>query len=107
MVRYAAAIELHHLAQGDPLSEDARSALQASAVDHFRRSNLEIALQDVRLSARADGIFVLHATMAGRSLTSPLDALAMLDEAVRRALIRTGLFEEFDVARRRLEVWPS
>lgn len=106
-MRYTAAIELNHLAHGDPLTEAARAALEASAVNHFRRGNLDVELHDVRLSARAGGVFALHATMVGRSLTSPLDALTMLDDAVRRALIRTGLFEEFDVARRRLEVWAA
>jgi hypothetical protein len=106
-VRYAVAIEIRHLAHGDPLSEAARLALRASAVDHFRRDNSTVALSDVGLTARQHGIVVLHATLAGKSLTSPLTALTQLDEALRRGLMSTGLFEEFDVSRRRLEVWSA
>ncbi|TDD68159.1 hypothetical protein [Actinomadura rubrisoli] len=36
----------------------------------------------------------------------PLAAAALLDEAVARALIATGLFEEFDMARRVLHAAP-
>jgi hypothetical protein len=46
----------------------------------------------------------------GRSiaaLTSPLTAVALVDQAVQRALLSTGLFEEFDVSRRALHVWPE
>ena len=106
-MRYVATIELLHLAQGDPLAEGGRAALERSAVNRFRRDNAGVAIEEARLSARSGGVFVLHATMAGQDLTSPLDALTRLDEAVLRALMTTGLFEEFDVARRRLEIGPG
>jgi hypothetical protein len=40
-------------------------------------------------------------------LTSPLQAVALVDDALDRALFKTGLFQEFDVAGKALQVAPD
>jgi hypothetical protein len=56
---------------------------------------------------RSDNTLDLSATLAGTNpaeLTSPLQAISAFDTALNRSLVITGLYDEFDVARRALRV---
>jgi hypothetical protein len=50
------------------------------------------------------GVLIVSASL---SAARPLAALSMVDEALDRALMTTGLFEEFDVTGKVLRVAPS
>ncbi|MEJ3742379.1 hypothetical protein WEI85_03665 [Actinomycetes bacterium KLBMP 9797] len=66
-------------------------------------------VSDLVVLLRAENQVCLHATIQQSTvepLTSPLDAISHLDKALLRALTRTALFEEFEVARRSLRVAP-
>lgn len=59
---------------------------------------------------RRTAMVSIEATLAGVNqgdLTNPLHALTCLDSALDNALLRAGLFEEFDVARKRLTASPA
>jgi hypothetical protein len=104
-VRYQVDIELGYLAGGGeplteivtPLTEAVRTALRE------RATGCRIAELDVH--ARSADTITVRAVLHGadaRQLTDPLAALTTVDTAIGRALMRTGLFEAFDMARRTL-----
>ncbi|GIJ50431.1 hypothetical protein Val02_73170 [Virgisporangium aliadipatigenens] len=105
-MRYQVDIALAYLATGNaaveiirPLTEGIRTALSEHAAD-CRIAELEVRADSAAvITVRA----VLHGSDA-RHLTSPLAALTTVDAAVGRALMKIGLFEVFDMARRTLHV---
>jgi hypothetical protein len=106
---YELLIELTYLGGREPLPDDARRALtsavladlSSSAVAGFTVSHLTIATDP----AGTVGVYVI---LQGSSpyLTRPLEAITRLDTSLDRSLMRTGLFEEFDVARKTLRAAP-
>lgn len=108
-MRYHARIEISCLAGVEPISDRAREALAAALSAALRESDADFVVRDLTVAVLPDRTVAVSAALhgVGRSgLTSPLEALARLDGAFDRALTRTDLFEEFDVARKILRVSP-
>lgn len=92
------------------ISAPAADALVAAALAELRQVDPDLEVSDFAVSPRSDGVVVVQAVLAGiniRHMTDPLDALTKLDGSLKRALISSGLYEEFDVARRCLRVVPA
>lgn len=109
-VRYRAAIEIVYSAGGERVDESIRGALVEGLNGSLTAEGAALSAShaDVRLQPR--NVVLVQADIVGRAtndLISPLDAITYLDNALLQALMRTGLFEEFDVARRSLRVGPT
>jgi hypothetical protein len=105
-MRYRVTVEVEHLAHGDPLTEDAASSLEAATLRRLRTSAPGWTVE-VALARRHPNMVLADATLGGKTLASPLDALTRLDMALVGALGDTGLFEEFDVVRRIVHAAPA
>lgn len=108
-MRYRAEVEINHVARGEPLSDLSWGALLAAITDVPAAAPASLIVSDLVLTRRTEDVALVSASIRGRTiadLTSPLDAITCLDEALLRALIKTGLFEEFDVARRSVHARP-
>lgn len=108
-MRYRADIEIVHLAGQEPLPEAGRAALRKAIDLALSRDHPPTALVDLAVVSRPGNVVHVRAEIQGRTIadmTSPLDAITLLDAALLRALAKTGLFEEFDVARRTVRVGP-
>lgn len=110
-MKYEVIIEMMYLAGRESLPEDARAALASSTF------SILAALDDGRVTvvsldvlADIDGrtrVIVVLAGTGPADLTSPVEAVMRVDAGMLRALMRGGMFEEFDVASRTLSVRPS
>ncbi len=104
-------IEMTYLAGREVLPDDLRATLASSMrSDLGAASAPRITIASMKITAEAAGrtrIVVLLDTPEPPGLTNPLDALTFVDTALNRALIRSGTFEEFDVASRQLLVRPA
>lgn len=102
-------IEINYLAEGGALDDAALTAVRDGMFSHLR-DVVGVSTSNFSIVTHPDGLVVVEATLSGvgvRDLTDPLDALNKTDASLTRSLLRTGLFEEFDVARRRLHVEPD
>jgi hypothetical protein len=107
-VRYDVVIDVTYLADGRHLDPAARASLHDAIVtDLAVDRGDDLAATAFSLDATDDGAVTIRASLTASSysvLTSRSDAAAHLDGAFKRALMRTGLFEEFDVIRRTVRV---
>jgi hypothetical protein len=110
-VRYVVGVEVGYTALGDGgLTEAVRVVMARALSDALELNRPKVAVAGLTVTVRESDVLVIRAELAGATvgdLTSPLDALTRLDSAVLAALVTTGLFEEFDVARRQLTAGPS
>jgi len=95
---YRTSVELRYA--GGTLPEDARTAL-ADAI----QAELGDEQGEVSFTASPQPFDVVLVEWTVREHT-PLGAIAWIDAAVDRVLMRTGLFEEFDVTGKVLHVAP-
>lgn len=102
-MRYQASVDVEY-APGQPLGDESRRAL-ALGIERELEGSKRITVIDLALTFRHAAVLTVEATLAGvdtDDLTNPLHALTCLDTALDGVLLRAGLFEEFDVARKRL-----
>lgn len=104
-MRYRASVEIDY-ALGEALAGDAHHALTAAVKQAFAET-AGITATNLAVISRRTPTLTVEATLADRNLTNPLDALVCLVTALDKALLRTGLLEEFDMARERLAVGPA
>ncbi|HLL65951.1 MAG TPA: hypothetical protein VK453_09410 [Micromonosporaceae bacterium] len=107
-MRYHTAIEVSYLPQ-EGISDAALASLQAATLSDLEAGASTYDIVDFAMTAELGRSVHLTAALRGKTvadLTSPLDALRLLDISLRRALMHAGLFEEFDVARRAMRVSP-
>lgn len=105
-MRYRASVEVDYW--GGQLPDDVPQALAAGIRDEVGSSK-RITLTSLLVTFQRTGILTVETALAGiepDDLTNPLHALTILDKALDEALVRGGLFEEFDVSRKRLTVTP-
>jgi hypothetical protein len=95
---YRTSVELRYA--GGTLPEDARTAL-ADAI----RADLGDEQRAVSFTVSPQPFDVVIVESTVREQT-PVGAIAWIDAAVDRVLVRTGLFEEFDVTGKVLHVAP-
>jgi hypothetical protein len=106
-VRYQVRIEIPYLSSDPDFAHSARHTLLTAILANLSESDTEIVLLNLVIEVESDRTMIIDATLQGVSrahLTSPLDAIARLDSSLSRALIFTGMYEEFDVSRRVLHV---
>jgi hypothetical protein len=96
--RYCVLIEMTYA--GGRLDDDRRQMLTAEINVPGARANRDLV---VTMSPDAVSIVTVSATV---DAANPRAALALVDEALDRALMTTGLFEEFDVTGKVLRVAP-
>jgi hypothetical protein len=108
-MKYYGLIKIPYLAGRESLASTAREALTAAMLADLQKDAAKFIVADLSISSQPDNTVVVRATLRGtspRNLTSPLDAITRLDASFDRSLMHTGLFEEFDVARKLLRVAP-
>ncbi len=96
--RYSVVIEVTHA--GGPLADDLREMLTAEVSIPGVRGDQDVA---VVVSPERASILIVSAAVEA---ANPRAALALVDEALDRALMTIGLFEEFDVTGKVLRVAP-
>jgi len=96
--RYCVLIEMTYA--GGRLGDDRRQMLTAEINVPGARANRDLVLT---MSPDAVSVVTVSATV---DAANPRGALALVDEALDRALMTTGLFEEFDVTGKVLRVAP-
>jgi hypothetical protein len=105
---YSVLVEITYLGGRESLADDARRALRSAILaDLCSPQNIDVTVSALSVSARSDLTIEVRAVLRGispASLTSPLEAISRLDTSLNRSLMRTGMFEEFDMARRSLHV---
>lgn len=107
-MRYRASVDVDY-ARGQPLEDEARQAITAG-IERELAGSRRISVIEITIAMRRPPILTVEATLAGVSqgdLTNPLHALTCLDTGLDNALLGAGLFEEFDVARKRLTTGPA
>jgi hypothetical protein len=97
--RYRVIIEVSYA--GGRLADELRRMLAAQISVPGARTGQDII---VGVSPERAGVLIVSASV---SAARPLAALSMVDEALNRALMTTGLFEGFDVTGKMLRVAPS
>lgn len=103
-MRYHAVIELRYVGD-EPVSEI--GTVLTTALADVPDLNPDVVFTRPTTSWKPDNTLTLSATIAGLALTGPLEAIRLLDEALDRSLMGTGLFERFDVAHKTLTVGPA
>jgi hypothetical protein len=103
-MRYRVSIQVDY-APGEALADDAHQALTV-AIEQALADATPITVTELAVVFRRTATLTAEATLASRELTNPLDALTHLTTAVDKALLQTGMLEEFDIARERLAVSP-
>lgn len=96
--RYCVVVEITYA--GGRLAGDRHQMLTAEISVPGARAGRELV---VTMSPESVSVVTVSATL---DATSPRAALAVADEALDRALMATGLFEEFDVTGKVLRVAP-
>jgi hypothetical protein len=96
--RYCVQIEMTYA--GGRLADERRQMLKAEIKVPGDRADADLA---VTMSADPVSILTVSATI---NAANPRAALALVDDALDRALMTTGLFEEFDVTGKVLRVAP-
>jgi hypothetical protein len=108
---YRLLIELIYLGGHESLDDDARRSLRLAILAELgTQADCGFVVPALTVSVRPDRAVEVLATLKGNAparLTSPLEAITYLDAALDRSLKRTGLFEEFDVARKALHSAPA
>ena len=103
-------VKMVYLAGRERLPEEAKAALQSAvAADFARGENADVTLSAFTVDRRGSAV-EFRATLRGNrpiDLTSPVDAVTRVDTAICQSLMRSGLFEEFDVASRSLKAAPA
>lgn len=108
-VRYEVSAEITYVG-GQAIPDEARDALGRAVREEVTKADPDVVISDLWFAIPTRNGFGVHASLAGAEpsrLTNPLDALRRVDRALNDALVATGLFEEFDVARARLAVVPG
>jgi hypothetical protein len=106
-VRYRVQITVAYLSSGTDFGDAVQDVLRTAMLAELRTAGADVIVSDLAVQVEPERTAVISATLLGASpahLTSPLDAVTRLDTSLSRALIRTGTYEEFDVARRTLHV---
>jgi hypothetical protein len=104
-VKYYVTVAVTYIAGGERISSDALNALTQTVLAELRDRERDCLVSQFSLLERSANVVVVRAMLEGTrtgQLTNPLDALGRVDTAFNRSLMKTGLFEEFDVAQRRL-----
>jgi len=109
-VRYRVTIELSYLGNREPMPADARESLTNATLVDLTEEARHLRVTDLTILNLPDNTAVISALVdwaREEDPTSPIEAIHRFDDSLKRALYRTGLLEECDLARRVLRVEPS
>ena len=104
-MRYQVTVEALYLGGREIVPDSVRATLTAAISTQLDQDRHDFVVEDLSVSPHAGGAIIVRVALKeGRpgALTNPLEAVTAVDRSFSRAMMRTGLFEEFDMARRTL-----
>ncbi|MFL6077966.1 MAG: hypothetical protein ACJ73S_31765 [Mycobacteriales bacterium] len=117
-MRYHVIVEITYVGGREPLPDHSRASLAAALTEALSAEGREhnftaadLAMADTPAAYRSRSMVTLSATLqkarpAPGGMTNPLEAMTRFDRSLDRALLASGLFEEFEVSRKVLRVAP-
>jgi hypothetical protein len=116
-MRYHVIVEITYVGGREPLPDHSRASLAAALAEALSAEGREhnftaadVAMADTPAEYRSRSTVTLSATLQKArpsGMTNPLEAMTRFDQSLDRALLVSGLFEEFEVSRKVLRVAPA